>query len=139
MTVEDLLEIEAIKQLKARYFRLMDTKQWDSWGEVFTADFYGIYTGDHPDIEFHGRDDIVARNRDMLATHSTVHHGHTPEIRISSASTAEGTWAMMDYVEIPGARFQGYGHYEDEYRKEDGQWLIAKTRLTRLRVDSLPM
>jgi hypothetical protein len=23
-------EIEAIKQLKARYFRLMDTKQWDA-------------------------------------------------------------------------------------------------------------
>ena len=24
-------DVEAIKQLKARYFRLMDTKQWDEW------------------------------------------------------------------------------------------------------------
>ena len=27
--VQQLLDIEQIKQLKARYFRLMDTKQWD--------------------------------------------------------------------------------------------------------------
>jgi 3-phenylpropionate/cinnamic acid dioxygenase small subunit len=33
-----LEEIEAIKRLKARYFRLMDTKQWDQWGDVFTED-----------------------------------------------------------------------------------------------------
>ena len=31
-------DIETIKQLKARYFRLMDTKDWDGLAEVFTAD-----------------------------------------------------------------------------------------------------
>ena len=30
--------IEAIKQLKARYFRLMYTKQWDAYRQVFTDD-----------------------------------------------------------------------------------------------------
>ena len=30
-----LLEIEAIKQLKARYFRLMDTKDWKGFAAVF--------------------------------------------------------------------------------------------------------
>jgi len=29
MTPEDLVEIEQIRQLKARYFRLMDQKKWD--------------------------------------------------------------------------------------------------------------
>jgi len=33
-----LEEIEAIKQLEARYFRLMDTKQWEAWADVFTED-----------------------------------------------------------------------------------------------------
>ena len=28
-----LLEIEAIKQLKARYCRLLDTKDWQAWRE----------------------------------------------------------------------------------------------------------
>lgn len=31
-------DVEAIKQVKARYFRLMDTKQWDEMAEVFTED-----------------------------------------------------------------------------------------------------
>lgn len=137
MTAQDLVDIEAIKILKSRYFRFMDTKQWDNWAELFTADFYGIYTGDHPDIEFHGRDDIVSKNREMLAEHPTVHHGHNPDITLTGKTTAEGVWAMMDYVDIPGVRFQGYGHYHDEYRKEQGQWRISKIRLSRIRVDTL--
>ena len=32
---------------------------------------------------------------------------------------------------------QGYGHYREEYKREDGEWRIARTRLERLRVDSL--
>ena len=31
-------DIEAIKRLKARYFRLMDTKQWDDFATVFAED-----------------------------------------------------------------------------------------------------
>lgn len=36
---ENLTEIEAIKVLKARYCRLLDTKQWTAWRELFTDDF----------------------------------------------------------------------------------------------------
>ena len=36
--MQQLLDIEAIKQLKARYFRLMDQKQWEDWGLVFATD-----------------------------------------------------------------------------------------------------
>ena len=32
MNSEDLVEIEHIRQLKARYFRLMDQKRWNEWG-----------------------------------------------------------------------------------------------------------
>ena len=31
-------EVDQIHQLKARYFRLMDTKQWDLLRDVFTVD-----------------------------------------------------------------------------------------------------
>ena len=34
-----LLEIEAIKQLKARYCRLLDTKDWQGWRDLFSDDF----------------------------------------------------------------------------------------------------
>ena len=49
---------------------------------------------------------------------------------------------MFDYVEWDeqnGTRvgLQGYGHYREEYTREDGEWRIARTRLERLRVDWL--
>ena len=38
MTPDQLADIEEIKKLKARYFRLMDTKRWKEWANVFTDD-----------------------------------------------------------------------------------------------------
>ncbi len=60
------------------------------------------------------------------------------EIEITGPNTAKGVWAMYDYVDIPGQKFNGYGHGHEEYRKcEDGKWRNAKIRLTRLRVDMI--
>lgn len=36
-----LVEIESIKQLKARYCRLLDAKDWAAWREIFADDFLG--------------------------------------------------------------------------------------------------
>jgi hypothetical protein len=138
MTVEELMEIESIKQLKGRYFRLLDTKQWSEWRDVFTEDFYAHVSGPHPDIEFHSREEMVDSNAAVLQDAVTTHHGHTPEIEITGPNTAKGVWAMYDHVDMPGQKFNGYGHYHEEYRKcEDGKWRIAKLRLTRLRVDMI--
>ena len=38
VTVQMLWDIEQIKQLKARYFRLLDAKDWDAFAELFTDD-----------------------------------------------------------------------------------------------------
>ena len=38
MTIDQHNDLEAIRQLKARYFRLMDTRQWDLLSECFAAD-----------------------------------------------------------------------------------------------------
>ena len=90
-----------------------------------------------------GRDAIVAAVSGVLTGTTTVHHGHMPEIEIIGADTARGTWAMSDYVEWPSdARnsrigLQGYGHYIEEYVREDGAWRISRSRLERLRIDPL--
>ena len=50
---------------------------------------------------------------------------------------------MFDYVEWPAADdgtragLNGYGHYHEQYVREDGEWRIAHTRLERLRIDPL--
>ena len=136
--MDRMAEILAIHKLKALYFRLMDEKRWDEWAEVFTEDFVGIYDGPHPQLRFEGRAQIVTENRKILATAKTVHHGHMPEIEITSPTTASGIWAMFDYVELPEFTLRGYGHYHDEYVKQDGRWRIQATRLTRLRCDVTP-
>jgi hypothetical protein len=139
--VERLLAIEEIKQLKARYFRLMDTKRWDEWGEVFATGC--VMEVPEADMVNAGRAAIVEAVSSALTGATTAHHGHMPEIEVTGPDTARGVWAMFDYVEwiTPegGDRvgLQGYGHYHEEYVREDGAWRIARTRLERIRVDPL--
>jgi len=128
---EQLADVEAIKKLKARYFRLMDTKRWDEWADVFTEDCV-MLAGDR---RTDGRDAFVRFVQRLLGDHVTVHHGHMPEIELTGPTTATGIWSMYDRVELdPPHGFEGYGHYLEEYRKEaDGQWRISQLELTRLK------
>ena len=138
--VQELLDVEAIKQLKARYFRLMDLKQWDDWGLVFATDC--VMEVPEAEMVNTGRAEIVANVSGVLVGARTCHHGHMPEIEITGDGTARGVWAMFDYVEwdeTDGVRvgLQGYGHYREEYAREDGEWRISRIRLERLRIDQL--
>ena len=130
-------DIEAIRQLKARYFRFLDTKDWDGWGTVFATD--AVLEVPEADVVENGRDAIVTAVSGALEGATTVHHGHMPEIELTGPDTATGIWAMEDYVEWTeaGAGLRGYGHYHEDYVREDGEWRIAKSRLVRLRVDPL--
>jgi len=143
-----LLAIEAIRQLKARYFRLMDTKQWQPLAALFTADaVVDMRDSAGPRDEsnlFIGGAAFVAALRGFIEPLVTVHHGHTPEIDITSDTTAQGIWAMEDKLWLPDAaesalpfkHLHGYGHYHETYeRGADGRWLIKSSRLSRLRID----
>lgn len=130
-------DIEAIKQLKARYCRLLDTKDWAAWREVFTDDFVSDTTPSGGAL-ITGADNMVAFIKKTLGKPSqpTVHQVHAPEIELTSPTTATGTWALNDIVRLaPGINLAGYGHYHETYAKTDGQWRIKTSTLTRLRED----
>ena len=91
-TMERIEAIEDIKQLKARYFRCLDTKDWDGFASVFAPDARmdmsgelrrnaaegeGITTGNH---------EIASFVRGSVDAVTTVHHGHTPEIDVLGPS-----------------------------------------------------
>ena len=142
MEVSELVAIEQIKQLKARYFRAADEKDWDTLRGLFTDDARAYYPG--PARWFTGPQEIVAFASGFLGPGTiSVHHGFMPEITISTPDHAHGIWAMRDDVDIPereGAgrrRFVGAGHYREEYRRVGGQWMIHRLVLTRLRVDEV--
>lgn len=135
----DEAAIAAIMRLKARYFRLMDTKQWAQYRQLFT-DHMVFYFESAEAPAATSADEFVAHVRGRLETAVSVHQGHMPEIELTSADSARGVWAMFDWVDDPDHHraFQGYGHYHEEYRRgDDAQWRISQLRLTRLRVDEV--
>jgi uncharacterized protein (TIGR02246 family) len=128
-------DIEAIKQLKARYFRTLDTKDWDGYRQVFTDDVV-MDTTEAGGTIVTGVDELLAFLGDALAGTTTVHQGHMPEIALTSGTTATGVWALHDIVIWPdGTRLDGFGHYHEAYVKGDGQWRIKTSKLTRLHAD----
>ena len=142
--VEHLVAIEAIKQLKARYFRYMDTKDWNAFEALFAVDAVMDVSGEMQGAQsgdgiIRGRGNIMNFVRGAIDAVTTVHHGHTPEIDVVSPTHAVGIWAMEDMLRWPAGApirsLHGYGHYHETYEKVAADWLIASTTLTRLRVD----
>jgi hypothetical protein len=139
-----LWEIEQIKQLKARYLRLLDTKAWDEWRELFTDDMR-FWNDNLPDPESRAPisssgDAFVGMISGMMARAVTVHQGYMPEIELTGERTARGIWAMYDWVDNKEMNldFQGYGHYHETYEKgDDGRWRIKSIHLTRVRAKTM--
>ncbi|GAC1396491.1 MAG: nuclear transport factor 2 family protein [Mycobacterium sp.] len=130
-----LLEIEAIRQLKARYCRYLDTKDWQAWRGIFSHDFLSD-TSPAGGKVIRGADDFVAFTHQSLGDRATAHQVCNPEIELTSATTAKGIWALEDVVRLaPGVNLRGYGHYHETYEKVDGRWLITSSTLSRLRED----
>jgi hypothetical protein len=137
-----LADLEAIKQLKARYFRFIDTKDWAAFRDLFTSDCKH-WLPQESAVPFMTNDEYFKMNEELLGAGVTTHHGHMPEIAFLSDTEAEGIWAMFDYVQIepPSGRVSiaGYGHYFETYRKcDDGKWRISSKRNQRIRLDQVP-
>jgi SnoaL-like domain len=134
--------IEAVRLTKARYFRYIDQKQWDRFRELFVEDVHIdctddiVFAGLDPERGITiGRDRFAGNVARLLADVVSVHHGHMPEIEVVDAEHASSIVAMFDRLEWPDGRvLHGYGHYEEEYRLDDGAWRIARMKLRRLRL-----
>jgi len=126
--MSNLEEIEAIKQLKYKYFRCVDKRLWDELAECLTADAVARYSGGK--YAFNGRDQIIGfLKKGMTQTLLTMHHGHHPEIKLTGPNTARGIWALEDYVIdlTRNTTLHGAAFYEDEYVKVNGEWKIKST------------
>ena len=148
---EQLLAIEEIKQLRYRYLRCMDAKDWDGLAELLLPDvefFFG-----NPDEQFWpdtrertpegwvqvGRDELVAWARAGAAGSTTVHHAHMPEITIVAPDRATGVWSMTDWTRLDadpsGTWYRGYGGYEDVYVHTAEGWRIRRSVFRRWSID----
>jgi hypothetical protein len=130
----DLEEIEAIRQLKYRYFRLLDTKRFIELGQLLTDDATSAYqSGEH---SYEGRDAIVAFLEESLGNADivTMHNGHHPEIELTGPTSATGVWYLEDRVVVRAMDYEIVGTllYDDRYVKIDGEWKIKHTGYERI-------
>jgi len=140
--LQRLLDVQALQELKGRYFLFLDTKDWTRWLDLFTEDATLLVDTAAATL---GRDpktipkyvglkairEFVVPNLDKTPT---VHHGHTPIFEFQTDTEASGIWAMEDIVEFTDHTVHGHGHYRETYRKAGGEWRFASVHLTRIRV-----
>lgn len=138
--VTRLEAVEQIRKLKARYFRLMDTKQWDELATLFAPDLQVLSPSG--EVWLSGGGAFAGSLRSSLERAVSCHQGFTAEIEILDAHTATGIWAMQDVITWEDRHpregwksIVGRGHYHETYRKIDGDWRIGSLMLTRLSLD----
>lgn len=134
--LQRLLDIHEITQLKARYCRFVDTKDWDAFGAQLVDDYY--FDSDGGILE--GRDAVVAMVKRALGTAMTIHQVHNPEITFTGPDDASAIWPMYDYVILAedGDQFvlHGYGYYLEDYVRTRDGWRLQRCEERRLRVDT---
>jgi hypothetical protein len=126
-------DTEAIKKLKAKYFRCVDKKLWDEMEEIWIEDAVADYGMGIEVLQ--GRKEILEFLKKNLGRDSmiSVHQGHNPEIEITSDTTARGVWVLNDRLIIQTiATLNGWRYYEDEYVKVNGEWKKKSTKITNI-------
>jgi hypothetical protein len=132
-------DVEAIKRLRYKYFRCLDSKLWDELPQCFaehaTASYvYTSRVGGKYDCR--GLDAIMEFLKKVLGreTRISLHQGHHPEIELTGDTTAKGIWQLQDLlIDLrSNTSLRGASFYYDEYVKVRGQWKIKSIDSTRI-------
>lgn len=131
---EDRAEID---ELFARYLFALDWQDPEMYGSVFAPDGVLVWAGG----TVNGRDAIIQELRNARAADQRAHEAQ-PELRpfrrrhfISNfalkidgdRATARSLWFEFNNDGPDRKPYVGaYGHLEDELKKVDGKWLIAR-------------
>lgn len=121
--------IEAIKQLKYRYFHACDTKNVEVVRSCFAAGPIDLQYGRIGD--FDDREKMLAVFSELACEQHIVemHHGQNPQITVTDADNATAVWGLY-YFLIDTQRdvvTQLGGFYNDAYRRIDGEWQIVSS------------
>ncbi|WP_454882509.1 nuclear transport factor 2 family protein [Sphingomonas oryzagri] len=144
--VKQLETYDAIRTVKAKYCRFLDSKDWQGLESIFTPDIVLDVSEDTGKPPFEGREAAIDCIRWSVTDAKSAHQIHFSEITLDGEDAADVITPMQDRVvwatgkcPVPGvASITGFGHYRERYVKQDGAWKIAHLQLTRLHVDVYP-
>lgn len=131
-----LEDIEAIKQLKARYCQACDDDHNpDRVAALFVED--GLWEGPNIGVHARGRPAIrayFAGVRDDAGIRNSAHIVTNPVITVSG-DRATGTWrlVMLHTSAAPGGGFRYHrivGFYQDDYARVQDAWFLERLRVT---------
>ncbi len=129
--LQALEDIHAITQLKHRYFRHLDHKEWGPLRACFTEDVETHYESGH--YRFEGIEDVMRFLSESLegltaGGRVALHLGHHPEIELLGPTSARGRWTLhAPIVETADGCLGSHdSFYLDEYRKEGDDWRICR-------------
>lgn len=141
-SVQQLSDLEEIKQLKHRYFRCIDTGNEAELATLFSDNVTIDLRGGSYRAKLSGRQNMVdficsAFNSDVIAQH----HGHGPEIRFTGPDTAEGKWYLEDRFIDPVRMTDTVGTaiYQDRYVRSGEGWKIVHSEYDRVYELVLPI
>lgn len=138
---EQAIERFLIQELQSRYALAHDITDPDMYASVFTedAELYGaggrlLAKGRQAfhDIGVNDRKRFNAGAPDGVRTFGALRHIITNSIiELTGETTATGFCYVTTVVVRPGGgpEILSVSRYEDEYRKVDGEWLIAKREI----------
>jgi hypothetical protein len=135
-SVEQLISLEAIRNLRVLYCHHLDSGRIDSLTKLFTED--SVFQVDRG--LWRGREEIHAGLSAAFAEYDVEQRGTYPFAHLVSnqwvelldENRAEGRCHMQFLLTERSAEINPLvlmGIYADEYRRVDGQWLISRTRL----------
>lgn len=142
MTIEELLALEEIRSLRIGYAAHLDSQDLDRLVDIFADDAicdFGEYG------TWNGREEIGLNYQSIMRQigepFDAIHIVTNPWIVLSGPTSAQGRWYLTDILtrQRPVTQMSTRGGhdnpllwlgiYEDEYRKADGAWKIAKAKL----------
>lgn len=126
-----LEDIEAIRQLKARYLNACDRQDPEAVRRCFAEGEVIIDMADFGHCE--NRDEFVDGIFVPRGCHEFVldmHHCANPEIDVLGGGLASGTWSLIYRNINTQAKTLTLlsALYHDEYTKLDGEWKVSRSR-----------
>ncbi|UXA20600.1 nuclear transport factor 2 family protein [Mycobacterium sp. SMC-4] len=132
----DLVAQAELSQAKARYCRLLDTKDWLAVAELMTEGIIvDLDAGNPSSVPIVGRENVLSAFQSSVADARTVHQVHSPEFEFVD-DEARVIWAVQERVVWQnGTSLTAFGHYHDRWIRLDGHWRIVELRLEHLIMD----
>ena len=128
--IENLEHVNAIKDLKARYWTSVDRQKLDDVRDCLApegavVDFEGVPRCDNRDAFI-----AIIREQGCRPGLHNMHHGQNPQIQITGPAEAKGTWDVYFFSIDTAARttIQMSGEYDDRYVLKNGRWWIQTTQ-----------